>query len=681
MAWRIDERARGWLQRVTLLLTCLMCIGMVLQLREVVLALPLVPLGLALARGRTWALFGMTALTATIGSAVALGASPWFSATAVLASLAPALYARRLWRADAPAAAFWFLLSAAAGGALTLALMVDPAPTPAGPHPEEPTIATRVAPLYPTTLPVVPLRRVCSARKGPRDGGPYVTRVVFDFEDQKLEPLAHGPTLDQRPPLLPRRTTGELARQLENHRDALRRCYRWARQQTGRRLGHATVSLELDVGLWGVVTRTRAVSWDRGASDLVRCVQDVLAGLQLAEARPLRTTYITSLLFLPSGQGEPRRKLKRPRPGKPRPPVAWGCLLVPKVAGPRDRVATTLPLLTVGDFDRAQAERERLRSCRRRGVRCRAQPTVTACSVQVQAMPDKEHILRTLRHNVGAFRRCYRAALLLRPTLTGRYVLSGSISPTGLVDPWVDAPEGGDAALAKCMRRALARMTFRPGPNRVVFRYPLVLSPWRRRPGVVPTRDLWALPTRDTVERVQEQADWHLRRGDGAGALVSYSALLRARPRSAVACHWRLGAVLAMTQIAPWIDHRVERAFQGLAAHLRRDFGGVYSGQCAARAARALLPLATGPHRRGNRTNDEHALRQAAGWYRRLLALRPSPAQAHELYFYLAEALYKQRRHFKALAAYKQALRFGGQYSKEAAVGARYSRHRLSVKR
>jgi hypothetical protein len=396
--------------------------------------------------------------------------------------------------------------------------------------------------------------------------------------------------------------------------------------------------------------------------------------MRLPTARPLRTTFTTTLRFVPSGQEAPDRALAPPPSPPPEPPAVHGCLLVPSTPARVQRLATPAPLLLVSDHDAAQAERQRQRVCRRRGVRCSIRPRIVACAAQVRAGPGKERIVRGMRHQWGAFRRCYREALGRRPGLAGQVVLGATISPTGLLsDARVRRATVAEPALARCLTRALARITFRPSPYHISFTYPLRLVPALRPPVEVPTRA--------TVDRLLELAAYQLRRGDGAAALVSYSALLRARPRAAVACHWRVNAVLAMVQVAPWIDARVRSAFNGLAAHLRQHPRGVYSGQCAARAARELAHLATDPHRRARRTGEPEGLQIAVAWYRRLLSLKPDPRQAHELSYYLAEALYRLERYQEALRAYEQVVRLGGRWVKDAADAARYCRQQLRVTR
>jgi len=284
------------------------------------LAAPLLVFGGALwARGRAWAVFGLFGLLAALAGSLILGELP-LSAVALVgipAALVIFPLLGPLLRFDRLAGLLALALSGAAGVGVAAVGEHQPlAPglkqwTPSGSS-SPLLVDTAAPPLFAAPL-VPPTFFACRGELTPQ------RRLIFDFEGDRLRPLAHGPRIAERPPLPFGHERAALSRALGRRGKALAGCYRWARYHGSRELA-GIVRLSIAVGMWGEVGAVRAAMPAGGgtAADrarLLRCTERVLAGLHLGDARPVATAFDVAVRFKPAKQARPRRAPPRPADG------------------------------------------------------------------------------------------------------------------------------------------------------------------------------------------------------------------------------------------------------------------------------------------------------------------------------------------------------------------------------
>jgi hypothetical protein len=663
-----DGSSPPWLvQILALFLTG--CVAMAVFVFNEIIALATIPLivfGLALARRRSWALFAICATLASFSHAFCAGSLPsWIMVT--MAATAAVVCSMLPWalRFDALATVLSLALSIAAGlliahGADYLTTRHLQMVTPSAPRFEPPAklagglVDTRAARAGQdrapsSATPVAPVTRVCRQRAARESAVSYRRLTRYDFIE-RLRPVAFGPRIVERERLPFGQEPHAIRRLLTERQEQIGQCYRWARYHGSRSLA-GTLHLSGKVEVWGDVSvyGEAFVARDdraRGQHPLTRCVARVLRGLPRLPPRGAVTRFETSIIFSPSTQKPDRPPGQPDASAPPHSPPFRQCVLI---SPPRQIQPTKIAPLRVDDFDEAQAARERRRACRRSRLardsqgrlhhlsrRCLPRIIVhKLCrSCGLHLVLPKELLQRNLRYNMGAYRQCYRQ----NPKARGSVALRGMINEAGFVENVIVArAKARNSALARCLRRAVADVTFPPfsshlSESRVVFDYTFELDP-------TPARTI-AVPKRTTAAKLEAIASGQLAAGDGRAAHRSYSALLSALPDAPRSCWWRLGALEAALAIAPWGGQRVEAAAKAFHQEATLREHRARWPRCLDQAASAIAKIAMRYHRDGHYVARATYYRQAVHWYRLALAGWSPKVRVQRLRYYLAEALY-----------------------------------------
>jgi len=582
----------------------------------------------------------------------------------------------------------------------------------AGPEPDvtarpEPLVRTVSAP--PEPLPwreEVATRRVCTRSRRPTHSGAgprYVRKIVFDFNDLEVAPLAHGPELRLRSSARHPRSLAQVLDAIEQREPALKRCYRWARFRRPGLRGVVTVRMAIDhlgmahdlraesglspgpSGESHSEERSGAHPWARAESglspgpsggspseersgatstppvgELAVCVADVLYGLQVAPYPFREARVVLPIRFSPSGQGRPSRPPVRPPAGK-RGVRPAGCVDLPLL--PPDQLQAAYPVLALDDFDAAQEREDRDRRALeawvaggRVGRRPVRSPWIVQGAVSCHCVSlSKDAVRQALAWNMGAYQRCYRGALQRRPGLAGRVTIQVAFDELGTASSSVvQLSSVGDQRIEQCLRRAVAQVRIVPPrqPTIVVATVSLLLQP--TVPAVPPLAD------RVTASALERAAAARLEAGDGRSAARLYRALLRQLPRHPHGCSWQAGLADARWRMAPWSDRYVEQEMVALGRRLARP-------GCDEEARALLFSWASEPHRQHQSLIKPSLLELAIARYRRLLAVQPLDDR---LRFVLAEALFRLHHYGEAGREYLQVAVAGGKDAGEAAYAA-----------
>lgn len=506
-----------------------------------------------------------------------------------------------------------------------------------------------------------PLLKVCvPARNEPQ----YRKKTIYDLDDEILKPDSVGPWVRERPRDGLPRALMQAKAALEERREVLRQCYRWARYRDRSLQGMVQVEVRVDpFGAWATPRVTPEMP---GGIELAACVGRVLAGLREMQVTARNTDGQFGIRFVPSSQRRPRSAPPRPESGPP--PAASGpaCLLLPAQV-PRDRLVAHEPLLEIDDYDTEQARTDdefdftqKLDAWElggQRGPRPVRPPMVevSGCGLTVRASMGVDGIRQSLRYNMGAYGACYAQAHARHPGLAGRVVIGISVDLGGSLTARVTQSTVQDAELAECLRQAVEEVWFAPWSQdwgKLEITYPFVLSP---EPATRADIEL----CHATITGIEVRALAQLNRGDGRAALRSYSALLRQGREHPHRCQWHTGALAATLALAPWQDERVLTAARELVAALVRPAGtserdAQLRSVCLDRAAPLLSRLATDIHKRAMRSPTLPLLDLAVQRYQMVLGAGPDLPGADQLRFYLAEALWSAERYCEAAPLYTQ---------------------------
>jgi TonB family protein len=104
-------------------------------------------------------------------------------------------------------------------------------------------------------------------------------------------------------------------------------------------------------------------------------------------------------------------------------------------------------------------------------------PRVRQGKATVRGMLDKDIIRRIVRAHINEVRHCYNKGLNKNPDLEGELVVSFEISKAGSVTKSEVKTPVDDAAVGKCVAKAIKRWKFPGGPGIVLVDYPLILVP------------------------------------------------------------------------------------------------------------------------------------------------------------------------------------------------------------
>ncbi len=111
-------------------------------------------------------------------------------------------------------------------------------------------------------------------------------------------------------------------------------------------------------------------------------------------------------------------------------------------------------------------------------------PRVRMGATSVSGRLPPEVIQRIVRQHFGRFRACYQQALARSPQLGGRFLVRFVIGRDGKVTNANANGSLGDAALSRCLVRAISAVSFpRPTGGIVTVSYPFVFSPTDSNPG------------------------------------------------------------------------------------------------------------------------------------------------------------------------------------------------------
>lgn len=513
-------------------------------------------------------------------------------------------------------------------------------------------------PLYPRVVPppLHPLHKECIPAQDPPV---YQRKTSYDFDDEVLEPDPFGPRVSERPrDSLPRGFLQSKAI-LEQRREELRQCYRWARYRD--RSLHGAVRVQVMIDPFGAWSTPRVVPEMTGGAELAACVESVLCGQREKQVTPRNTEGQFRIRFVPSGQRRAPIAPVRPLASPPRAASGPACLLLPTPL-PTDHLAPREPLLEIDDYDAEQARADdefdlaqKLAAWQQGGKRGPEPmwPIVMPDSVGVMdfAAPP---IRQSLRYNQGAYGACYVQALARHPGLAGRIVLGATVDPAGTLTVRVQESTVHDAEVEECMRKAMAEVWFDQWVQdfgKIEFTYPFVLKP-------APVDQPVAGPLRDSLAGIEARAQAQLDQNDGNAALRSYSALVRQVPNHPRLCQWQVGALAATLRLAPWQeDERVLAAAKDLVsvlAHPTDPSAQSLRSACLDQAAPPLANLATKVHSLGSRYRLGSLLNLAIQRYQLVLGVGPDLPDADRLRFYMAEALSLQERYCEAAPIYVQ---------------------------
>ena len=510
----------------------------------------------------------------------------------------------------------------------------------------------------------------------------------YDFEDIVIEPVAYGPRIADKPRVGVPIGLAEIARAVEERRDLLSQCYRWARHARPALRGHLSVDLAFDV--WGIADEVAVAAQMADGEALAGCVQDMLEGVAIDRYPARRARAVFPLVFALSGQRLPQSRPLRPLlDDEPSIPHDI-CLLAP--ARPEvDALAAPYPLLRVDDFSREQADlaaEEKRREAHRRALEQWVQdgekglaPTLSSPPRVVVGTPvhsgglDKRYVLEPIRENLGAYRACYAAAR--SDASPGKVNVAGTIDEAGNVTASATSEQPADKPLADCLQRAIAEVWFPPLSGRlrqrsVEFNFAFRVA----RPGASTPPEPGAAP-RD-IDGLASAARQALDRGAARPAERRYAALLQRAPDDPRLCAWRLAILEARLLIAPWMDNSVMAAANALVDGAGRAAEPA-TQECLQRAQPTLTRLATEPHLRGQRLGLPGLVAVAATRYRWLVDNAPGLQDSAQLWFYLGEALWTLKRYPEAARAYAQVIDLGagGRHFKEAEEGLVYCRAQL----
>ncbi len=448
-----------------------------------------------------------------------------------------------------------------------------------------------------------------------------VGKKVYDFAPMSLWPLRKGPRIAERPRTGLGRTTRELrAVFARNHAD-IASCWKY---QTSRGAKTTLLTAGMTIEPLGS-TRDLTVTGERSEDQaLAACVTTALSTSSFIETttRPIRLT--ARLAFTRSQQPEWKR--------------AWP---TPVAHPDRDLRTGTVCSHVIDDGQVAQVELPKplevtdwddSREPPSRG----AVPEVRVGCAQTFVDTDKRAIRMGVKSNYGALQRCYADAAARDPRLAGEVTLQLTFDRAGATNTARVTGGVGDPALHACLVAGLEDVWVSPGPHAALALEANLTFTLAPLPSPPPAAD-------DPVAL--------LAGGDAEGALAAWTAKLRTPVSPELACRGRAGVVLAIAELAPWLD---DARFHAALADL-------------ARAAAVLSPerarTCVGPV---NETINEltHARGQPYGghpmthvWldrYTAALPLAPYLDDGAVLRWYHATALLNTSRRAEAMALLEQ---------------------------
>jgi tetratricopeptide (TPR) repeat protein len=503
------------------------------------------------------------------------------------------------------------------------------------------------------------LVRECTAPTGrPATSG---RRIEMQLDELLVEPLPFGPRIEEMPHQGSPRRLRSIAGALDERRELLTACYRWARYQNTGLAGDLSVRLDIDV--WGTATEVVVTPQMADGERLAGCVQDSLRGLALTRAiTPRRTRASLLVRFTPSGQQRPKKPPARPAAPTPQAITFNTCLARPTTV-PIDVIEPKLPVTEITDFSEVQEREDEQQRYRdwlrggRRGPRPTNSPRVTIGEADCPCAPiDRQMLQERMGFNLGALRKCFRAAREVNPALVGTVLFDLDVDAAGTVRETTRT--GGsveDPTLVSCLQVGLSEVWFEPlateSPTELHLHVPIVLRPGERSSSATP------LPREASIPLVETWMESALAWGDGAGAMSLASALIEQAGEHPNQCQWHLALFKATVLRAPWLDDRAHAAGTALARCLekaawRRQGDAQRDEDWTLSGARQAKEIAVRLHRAGLRTANDGFLYSAMAWYRLALRLERRPAAARDLHYFQGELLYRLERYEEAAESY-----------------------------
>lgn len=397
------------------------------------------------------------------------------------------------------------------------------------------------------------VKLVCAAAPAPALSADKGRVLHIDLAPLPLFPVTFGPRVADLPVTSLPRSVATQARHLENARESLRRCYRWARFGASELEGKLIAHYEVDpLGVVEGVTIQDAARW----GELGECVREALAMRPFQSFTPRRTRATAEIVFERSGLGTPDERPDRPTTISSLPRRA-GCMRALEPL-PVDEVAFGAPRVTVSDFDADQAALETARAaCKGRSGMCRPPsrpPRSVVSPAVIGPMRTSASLRDAVEANRGAFSRCWLDAQPRAAITKEEVTVSAEILPDGRTQRAAMDGSSGDATFDACLAAALAEIPFDGGPDvgLTVLHASFHLFPVA--PSVTPA------PARDTPENVALLAQVALVAGDGDTALRRFAALAR----NGRTCEVQLGILRALLLARPWADAPVLMAASDL---------------------------------------------------------------------------------------------------------------------
>jgi hypothetical protein len=396
--------------------------------------------------------------------------------------------------------------------------------------------------------------------------------ILYDFEDDPIEPLPYGSRIADVPPFHVPRSRLTVRRALVARGTELRGCYRWALHRRPELRGELRVRLPID--RWGVVAAPTAEPSTTDGDELSACVVDVLTGMSLDTPSSRDALASARLRFEP----EPTAPTSRRAPVRPRRPAArassyaGSCMRIADEGAPLELGAPE-PTLLVRDADPV--------------VPSDGTPHIRVATPELRATPSREHIWQMIRANVGSHRLCYSDALTRDATIAGRVTFAfiatpgGSLTQVTLAESNVSDPE-----LVACLQASLEDVAFHPLfiDRPVGVRWSFALTPLER--ALVTPLDA------GTIDELASNARALLEEGNGAAALDRFETLIDGAPDHVDVCAWDLAAIEAALVAFPMGGARVDRAARRLVDRLSSSHEG--DATCADHASTSLLRAAAG---------------------------------------------------------------------------------------
>ncbi len=403
-----------------------------------------------------------------------------------------------------------------------------PAPVVAGP------VAVPYTP--PRGEPVPPFRIECHAFTPVPGAIPRGTKT-YDFAPMSLAPIRRGPHIADRPRANPGRTTRDLRLLFARAATDITNCWK---AQSSRGAEPTTLTVGVTIEPLGG-TRDLTVTSERVADEpLATCVTSALTGSALDDttARPIHLT--AQLVFERADQPAWKRVWPTPGPGSAFDPRRGTMCTHVIEDGVIPQVELPKPL-AITDWDDSRDPPQR-----------NAVPQIRIGCSQTYLDTDKHAIRTAVRSNFGALQGCYADAIERDPNLAGDVSLQMTFAHGGNGSPARFTGGVGDPPLHACLAAALQELWVSPGPmngTSLEINLTFTLTPLPSSPA--PADDPVAL----------------LAAGDPEAALRAWTTKLSMPVSLEVACRGRAGVLLAIADIAPWLDDaRVYGAIKDLGA-------------------------------------------------------------------------------------------------------------------